>query len=522
MNDTATIETGITCNNRCVFCYQLRYRPANGMSAAARTDLDFDELVRRMEFAHEKGFENCHLTGGEPAIRRDFFKLLHAARAIGFKHVGVTTNGRMFANPKFAEKALQAGMDRVSISIQSSDPQVHDRLSGVRGAMAQTLAGIRNLLHASKLLNRRLELDTMTIIMQPNCQGLADLFSVLGKLGVRLFGIQPLITNRYNRGLLDNLYCSYEEIRAAVAKTFPVIQSFNARIRLFNIPPCLFADQLQYFEVSTKGFTIPEYRTADVLLPALNTSSRQFFKTTACEVCTLPCPGFRMEAYPQKVMLHKVLSQHGVAGEVITSLDLLTKENLDYLLDRLRQRHPGTDTPQDACPFIHFIPGEMRITTRSIADLLLKHRCPAILQCHLARPRMEDSRMLEYGNETRVLDVLQRVQGKIPVYLGIELGGLDASPPGSFRLLLQIVQTLQRHDGVMFVLGPWSGPVDKDALVKRLRAISNAMPFKPAFMVVDIGEDREGLLLAALQAVFGSELRPDRLKQVSAHDFMGT
>lgn len=511
MQGIATIETGIGCNNRCVFCYQLRYR-GQGVSNA-RTDLSFDEIVRRLQFARDQGFKDCHLTGGEPTIRRDFFRLLRAAKDAGFEHCGVTTNGRMFSSLPFAIKAVKLGLDRASISIQSSDPRIHDGLSGVKGALDQTLAGIANLKKASDMLHRPVAIDTMTIVMKPNCQGMEALFRTLVSRGVRLFGIQPLITNRYNRHLMSNLYCTYSGIRDAVIPAIPVLDAHGARIRLFNLPPCLFAGHLDYFELSHKGFTIPEYREPVPSAPDLAVST-QFFKTGACTGCVFPCPGFRMEAYPQQAMLDAILLQKQQENHILTNLDLLTKSNLDLLLATLNQhsRHP----------LILFFPNEMRIGDQAMTDLILKHRPDAIIQYRPRRPRMEDNRLIEAGNESGVLKVITLTHGRTPIRLGIELGGLDFATPESFQVLLQAVRMLSKDDGLVFVLGPGMGRVDRDTISQRLGTILRESGAGQPCLVVDIGEDRENIYLSLLRDKIGADIMPSELKEIKAHGFQRT
>jgi len=509
--DIATIETGISCNNRCVFCYQLRYRGRGTFDA--RADLSFDEIVRRLDFARKQGFRDCHLTGGEPTIRRDFFRLLRAVRDSGFENCGVTTNGRMFSSLPFALKAINLGLNRASVSVQSADPRIHDRLSGAKGALKQTLAGIANLKKTSDMLRRPLAIDTMTIVMQPNRHGIADLFQTLGALGIRLFGIQPLITNRYNRHLMPELYCDYSEIRDAVLPALPVLNKFGARIRLFNLPPCLFAGHLEHFELSHKGFTIPEYQEPGARASDLRLST-QFFKTDACDGCTFPCPGFRMEAYPQQAMLDAIICQNIQKNHILTNIDLMTESSLDSLLDSLNQ--------ECLHPLIRFFPGEMRIGYQTIAELIIRHHPRAIVQYRPRRPRMEDSRLVEDGNEGSVLDVIRLINGRTPIRLGIELGGLDFATPESIDVLMRAVNILSKHDGLAFVLGPRIEDINTEIMASRLKTVIAGSKAQKPPIIVDINEDPQKTYLSLLRDELGVDIEPSDLKEIKAHGFQRT
>ena len=115
------------CNFRCFYCLP------NGEPALARKDtiLTFEEIASIAEIFVSLGIEKIRLTGGEPLIRRDAPVLVEKLAALkpSLKDIALTTNG--FALPRHAENLRRAGLDRITISLDSLDPRNFEDITGV-------------------------------------------------------------------------------------------------------------------------------------------------------------------------------------------------------------------------------------------------------------------------------------------------------------------------------------------------------------------------------------------------------
>ena len=115
------------CNFRCFYCLP------NGEPPLARKDtiLTFEEIVNISEIFVSLGIEKIRLTGGEPLIRRDVEKLVEKLSALKprLKDLALTTNGYTF--PRRAENLKRAGLDRVTISLDSLKAENFKRITGV-------------------------------------------------------------------------------------------------------------------------------------------------------------------------------------------------------------------------------------------------------------------------------------------------------------------------------------------------------------------------------------------------------
>ncbi|MDD2805068.1 MAG: radical SAM protein [Elusimicrobiales bacterium] len=142
------------CDNKCVMCTN---EPAFALQAASHYTLknQVEKLERWLRGIGSVYLKNAgraefvSLTGGEPTLHPDLFKLLAYFR-LRLPGVPITllSNGRRFGNRAFAEKFCAAARPPFSVAIALHGPSaaVHDAISGVRGSFAQTVRGFKNLL----------------------------------------------------------------------------------------------------------------------------------------------------------------------------------------------------------------------------------------------------------------------------------------------------------------------------------------------------------------------------------------
>lgn len=114
------------CNFRCFYCL-----PHGEPSWAKKeTLLTFEELAFLSEIFVSLGIEKIRLTGGEPLIRRDVPVLVEKLARLkpGLHDIALTTNGYDFA--RHADALKDAGLDRVTISLDSLRPERFAEITG--------------------------------------------------------------------------------------------------------------------------------------------------------------------------------------------------------------------------------------------------------------------------------------------------------------------------------------------------------------------------------------------------------
>ena len=103
--------------------------------------LTFEEITRLARIFIEMGVEKIRLTGGEPLVRRDIERLVGMLAPLpGLKDLTLTTNGSLLARKARALK--DAGLKRVTVSLDSLDDTVFKAMNDVEFPVARVLAGI--------------------------------------------------------------------------------------------------------------------------------------------------------------------------------------------------------------------------------------------------------------------------------------------------------------------------------------------------------------------------------------------
>jgi GTP 3',8-cyclase len=103
--------------------------------------LTYEELTRLVAIFAELGVSKVRLTGGEPLLRRDLEALVRMiASTPGIGDVAMTTNGSLLADRAASLRA--AGLRRVTISLDSLDPDLFAAMSDSRLPLSQVLDGI--------------------------------------------------------------------------------------------------------------------------------------------------------------------------------------------------------------------------------------------------------------------------------------------------------------------------------------------------------------------------------------------
>jgi cyclic pyranopterin phosphate synthase len=126
------------CNFRCFYCLPHGEPPI----APKEQMLSYEEIEYVCEIFVALGIEKIRLTGGEPMLRRDIetiIRKLAKLRSSGLQDLALTTNG--YYLPERARSLKEAGLDRVTISLDSLKRDVFKRMTGV-DVLDKVLAGL--------------------------------------------------------------------------------------------------------------------------------------------------------------------------------------------------------------------------------------------------------------------------------------------------------------------------------------------------------------------------------------------
>ena len=129
------------CNFRCTYCMPKEVFDASYSFLPHAEILTFEEIVRMARIFRALGTEKIRLTGGEPLLRKGIDRLVAMLReALPGVDLTLTTNGSALKSQARALKA--AGLDRITVSLDSLDEATFRAMNDADFAVAKVLEGI--------------------------------------------------------------------------------------------------------------------------------------------------------------------------------------------------------------------------------------------------------------------------------------------------------------------------------------------------------------------------------------------
>ncbi|HXZ99326.1 MAG TPA: GTP 3',8-cyclase MoaA [Candidatus Binatia bacterium] len=128
------------CNFRCPYCMPRSHYGPGHRFLPLEKQLTAPELERLAGVFISLGVTKIRLTGGEPLLRRDLVDIVGRLSRLGVEDLALTTNGALLA--RHAAALAEAGLHRVTVSLDSLDPEVFAAMSDASVPVAEVLAGI--------------------------------------------------------------------------------------------------------------------------------------------------------------------------------------------------------------------------------------------------------------------------------------------------------------------------------------------------------------------------------------------
>ena len=137
-----TLRVSITdrCNFRCVYCMPKEAFGRDHAFLDRKELLSFEEIERVVRVFAQLGVRTVRITGGEPLVRRNVEHLVELLAAIPGLELALTTNGALL--PQKAEALARAGLDRITVSLDSVDDATFKALNDVDFPVGRVLEGI--------------------------------------------------------------------------------------------------------------------------------------------------------------------------------------------------------------------------------------------------------------------------------------------------------------------------------------------------------------------------------------------
>ena len=159
------------CPLACPYC-------SNPLVLDSRTqELDTETWTRVFHEAAAMGVLQVHLSGGEPAARRDLVELARAAHDAGL-YTNLITSAIGLDLPRLSQ-LREVGLDHVQLSIQDVAPEQADHIAGYNGAH------VRKLAFARKVVDLGFALTVNAVIHRANIEHVSALAALVADLGAQ-------------------------------------------------------------------------------------------------------------------------------------------------------------------------------------------------------------------------------------------------------------------------------------------------------------------------------------------------
>lgn len=215
------------CNSLCNFC-------ADDWAVRNKKEPSFEEIKEEILKGRKKGFSKLIISGGEPTISKNLFKVISFAREEGVDFIHLVTNARLLGVRSFFNK-IKDEVDRFQVSFFASNPKTFDRISGVNGAFRQSFQALINLRRAKK------DVIVNAVVTKDNYTEMLNLIILLIALDVSY--IQFAFPNPTGFAKSNKVFVKYSEIVPYVEEAIKLSNYLNFKsIGFENFPLCVFKD----------------------------------------------------------------------------------------------------------------------------------------------------------------------------------------------------------------------------------------------------------------------------------------
>lgn len=178
--DRKWIRISWSCNNNCIFCHDRDVKKKGFVSLKS--------IKKQLEEAKREGFKRVVISGGEASIHSDFIPAIKYSKKIGFNHIQVITNGRIFAYKKLFKESIKAGLDEITFSFHGHNAKLHDKQTRIKGSFEQSLLGLKQA-----FLEDNLIISVDIVVNKINYRYIKNIVKYFFSLGVMEFDLLYVI-----------------------------------------------------------------------------------------------------------------------------------------------------------------------------------------------------------------------------------------------------------------------------------------------------------------------------------------
>ena len=188
----ASLELTYRCNERCTHCYIENFRDD------PKKVLSLEDWYKVLHELRSAGTLYLILMGGEAMLNPHFWDIARKASELNF-YVSMITNGLKIKNQEVANKLSDVGVQLISFSLYSMNPEIHDRMTSVKGSQERLLSAIDFCDKAG------IQPSVNVLLSEANAAGVFEVYDWCVERGYEV-KVDPTITPRLNGNLEPTKY----------------------------------------------------------------------------------------------------------------------------------------------------------------------------------------------------------------------------------------------------------------------------------------------------------------------------
>lgn len=227
------------CNISCGHCYN---------QTREKEELTTDQWKTVMRKVWDLGIPHLIFTGGEATLRNDLVELVEFAESLGLV-TGLLTNGVKLSDAAYLKGLVEAGLDHVQITLESSNRDVHNKMTGA-DSFDSTVQGIKNCVQAGIFT------ITNTTITEENCSGMNETIQFAKDLGLSAVAANAVIHS--GKALEGGFSVSPDKLGSIILSMNEKIEELGMRLIWYSPTRYCSFNPLE-FELGEKRCTAGEY-----------------------------------------------------------------------------------------------------------------------------------------------------------------------------------------------------------------------------------------------------------------------
>ena len=182
--------------------------------------------------------ETLGLTGGEPTIRKEFFRILKYAWDKNPQiNLFIVSNGRMFYYREFVERMFKMGLEnlKIGIALYGHKKETHDAITRIPGSFEQTIKGVKNL------IDFKIPVELRVIVSRINYNYMEDIAKYVLRDLKGVFRV-VFINMKYTGNAYINrkaLFVKYKDVVPYAERAADVLLKNDVDVKLFHFPLCI-------------------------------------------------------------------------------------------------------------------------------------------------------------------------------------------------------------------------------------------------------------------------------------------